>query len=104
MSAGHTPGPWSTTDVQRLKTMSGIDALTAASVFGRSPRAVQEAAKRHGANPPRMPHACYWSEAMRCRCLRLRGDGHSLAQISRMTGVPVGTIRHWVYDSKRIVT
>ena len=90
--------PWRTTELRALAASN--DALHAAELTGRSPRATQDAARRFGLAAPRMPHACYWPDSTRQRALRLRAAGKSVAQISKATGVPFGTVRRWVYDQK----
>ena len=90
--------PWLTTELRALAASS--DALHAAELTGRSPRAAQEAARRFGLPVPRMPHACYWPEATRQRALRMRASGASVAKISQALGVPFGTARRWVYEQK----
>lgn len=90
--------PWRTTELRVL--VASNDAMHAAEMTGRSPRATQDAARRFGLPVPRMPHACYWPEATRQRALRMRASGASVAQISQALGVPFGTARRWVYDQK----
>ena len=75
-------------------------AVSAAIALGRTPRAVQDMARRAGVSVPRMPHACYRPDAMRRRVIRLRGHGYSVRQISISTGIPFGTVRRWVYERK----
>lgn len=82
-----------------LRALNAGDALLASASIGRTPRAVQEKARREGIPTPRMPHASYWSPATRRRALSLRSHGLSVARISQALGVPFGTVRHWVYDA-----
>lgn len=82
-----------------LRALSAGDALLASASIGRSPRAVQEKARREGIPTPRIPHASYWSPATRRRALSLRGHGLSVARISEALGVPFGTVRRWVYET-----
>lgn len=88
---------WRTTE---LKVLHAGDALRVAAALGRSPRAVQCKARRLGIPAPRMPHACYWPEATRRRAIEMRRRGLSLRAISEATGVPFGTLRHWVYGAR----
>jgi len=88
---------WRTTEVAALRTGRAANAIVVARQLNRSPRAVQEKARAIGLQPPQMPHACYWPPETRERAHRLRGEGLSVARISQSTGVPVGTIRHWIY-------
>lgn len=90
--------PWLTTEVRELRDRC---ALRVAAKVKRSPRAVQDKARRMGLPAPRMPHACYWPEATRLRALRLRERGYTLAGISDITGVPFGTLRHWIYGGSK---
>jgi hypothetical protein len=85
---------WRTDEIRAL---GAGDALQVARSTGRSPRAVQDKARRQGMQAPRMPHAQYWPEATRRRALALRQAGYSVARVSRITGVPFGTVRRWVY-------
>lgn len=91
---------WRTNEVRVLREQSGMCALRVAQHLGRSPRSVQDKARLIGVRPPRMPHACYWTEETKQRALRFRRDGLSVARISRAIGVPFGTVRHWIYDNK----
>ena len=75
-------------------------AVSAAIALGRTPRAVQDMARRAAVSVPRMPHACYRPGVMRRRVIRLRGQGYSIRQISTSTGIPFGTVRRWVYERK----
>lgn len=86
--------------VPEVRSLGGGCALQVAAQLGRSPRAVQDKARSIGAEAPRMPHACYWPEATKSRALAMRSEGRSLASISRATGVPFGTLRHWVYGER----
>lgn len=85
---------WRTDEIRALATG---DAMLAARATGRSPRAVQEKARRMGIPAPRMANAGYWPPATRQRALALRGHGLSVAKVSQALGVPVGTVRRWVY-------
>lgn len=89
---------WRTTEISTLRTLVGYDALRVAAAVGRSPRAVQDKARSVGAPVPRMPHACYWPITTRRRALALRKEGRSVATISKSLGVPLGTVRRWVYE------
>jgi len=86
--------------VPEIRSLGGGCALQVAAQLGRSPRAVQDKARSIGVEPPRMPHACYWPKATKDRALAMRSEGRSLASISRATGVPLGTLRHWVYGER----
>lgn len=88
---------WRTTE---LKALRAGDALQIAAALGRSPRAVQCKARRLGIPTPRVPHACYWPAATRRRTIEMRRSGLSLRAISEATGVPLGTLRHWIYGAK----
>jgi len=88
---------WRTTEVHKLRTMAGQCALKVARSLGRSPCAVQDKARRIKVPTPVMPKANVWPQATKGRALRLRADGKSVAQIARATGVPFGTVRHWIY-------
>lgn len=92
------PRPWRTTELRVLAASN--DALHAAELTRRSPRAVQDAARSFGLPVPRMPHARYWPEATRQRALRMRVSGASVAKISKALGVPFGTVRRWVYERR----
>lgn len=85
---------WRTDEIRALATG---DAMLAARATGRSPRAVQDKARRMGIPAPRIAHACYWPPATRQRALALRGHGLSVAKVSLALGVPFGTVRRWVY-------
>ena len=89
--------PWLTTEIESLRSAAGRDALRVAASLGRSPRAVQDKARRIGIPAPRMPHARYWSPETKRRALELRGSGSPVSHISASTGVPFGTVRRWVY-------
>lgn len=90
--------PWRTTELSTLRQLAGQDALRVAAAVGRSPRAVQDKARRAGAPAPRMPHRCYWPARTRHRALVLRAAGQSVSAISHALGVPFGTVRRWVYE------
>lgn len=85
---------WRTDEIRALATG---DAMLAALATGRSPRAVQDKARRMGIPAPRIAHPCYWPPATRQRALALRGHGLSVAKVSLALGVPFGTVRRWVY-------
>lgn len=87
--------PWAADDTRKIADYSC--ALTAAAALQRTPRAVQDKARRHGLPVPKMPHASYWPDSILRRCIGLREAGHSLSRISNATGVPFGTIKHWIY-------
>lgn len=87
---------WTSREIRELQT--GGNAIRQAVATGRSPRAVQEKAKRLGIQPPRMPHARYWPTPTRRRAMNLRRRGLSVQTISTMLGVPFGTVRRWVYQ------
>lgn len=90
---------WRTTEIQQLARLGAqVDAITLAAQLGRTPRAVQCAALARHLPVPRQPHGCYWPESTRRRARNLRRSGLSLSAISRATGVPFGTLRHWIYD------
>lgn len=89
---------WSPEEIRHLRHRN---ALTSAARTGRTPRACQDKAKALGLTPPRMPHACYWPAATIARARRLRAAGMSVAKISEAIGVPLGTVRHWIYDQPR---
>lgn len=87
---------WRTDEVRALEAG---DAMLVAAATARTPRAVQDKARRLGRPAPRMPHACYWPEATRRRARDLRQrHGLSVARISLALGVPFGTVRRWVYQ------
>lgn len=88
---------WRMDEIASLKSAAGKDALRVAAVLGRSPTAVQYKARKIGVPTPRMPHARYWSQETRRRALELRSSGKSVSDISASTGVPLGTVRRWVY-------
>ena len=90
---------WRTTEITALSTAGGC-AMRASALTGRSPRAVQDMARRMGLPVPVMPHACYRGDADRRRVARMRASGMSVRQVSEATGVPFGTVRRWVYQSK----
>lgn len=89
---------WRTSEVASLH--QNRDALTTAAALGRSPRAVQDMARRAGAPVPCMPHARYWPDSTRRRACALRAAGNTVVSISKALGVPFGTVRRWVYESQ----
>ncbi|MDC7805565.1 hypothetical protein PQS31_01800 [Luteimonas sp BLCC-B24] len=91
---------WRTTELATLRAHAGGDALRIAARLGRTPRAVQDKARSVGAPAPRMPHAKYWPDSTRRRARALRAAGKSVASISNALGVPFGTVRRWVYESR----
>lgn len=97
-TGGQTLPRWRTDEARYLRHRN---ALTAAARTWRTPRACQDKAKALGLPAPRMPHACYWPAATIARARRLRGEGMSVASISRALGAPFGTVRHWIYDKPK---
>lgn len=100
MRAERSQTEWRTTEVHKLRAMAGQCALKVARELGRTPCAVQDKARRIRVATPVMPKANNWPQSTKDRALRLRTDGKTLTQIARSTGVPFGTIRHWIYDNK----
>lgn len=90
---------WTTKQVEVLRTERNV--MIAAIKTGRSPRAVYEKATREGIAPPAQSHARYWCKSTVKRALQRRKEGWSVARISGAMGVPVGTLRHWIYDRKK---
>ena len=60
--------------ISPLRQLTGAAVLLLASA---------DKAKALGLPAPRMPHACYWPAATIARAKRLRGEGLSVASISR---------------------
>lgn len=89
---------WRTTEVRALRQMAGSDAMTVAAALGRTPRAVQDMARRQGTPVPRQQHVLYWPTATKRRARAMRANGHTVNQISAALGVPFGTVRRWVYE------
>ena len=89
---------WRTNEVMAL---ADDDAMRVAVAIRRTPRAVQDKARRLGIPAPKMRHARYWPEGVRRRARALRQQGAAVSAISVAVGVPFGTVRRWVYDQER---
>lgn len=89
---------WRTTDIAALHRLAGADAMAVAASVGRTPRAVQDKARREGLPAPRMPNDYVWPASTKKRAQAMRGQRMTLSQISRALGVPFGTVRRWVYE------
>lgn len=88
---------WTTKEIQTLRAMAGSNAIEVATALGRSPRAVQDAARSRRIPAPRQPHSRYWPATTKRRARRMRADGKPVSQISAALGVPFGTVRRWIY-------
>ena len=88
--------PWTTTELAQV-TQGGC-AVELARRLNRTVAAVQNAARRAGGKAPRKPHACYWSPQDRECARRMRRGGATVRHITEMMGIPMGTVRRWIYE------
>jgi len=91
---------WTLPEIAAVRRMADQPRWQIAAALDRTERAVVEITKRHGITLTG-PFRGRWPDATVSRVVALRQRGRSVAAIHEATGVPVGTVRHWLYSGYR---
>ena len=89
--------PWTTAEVRLLREMADKPRHRIARELGRSQRAIVEYAIRSGVKLSGRQRN-QWDAAVIRRAMALRREGFSIRSAAVAAGVPLGTLRHWIYD------
>lgn len=82
--------------MERLRNLAHRPAWEVAAILGRSRKSVEYGAARYGIHLG--GKSARWSGVTVRAARRLRAEGLPLRVIAERTGVPFGTLRHWVYS------
>jgi hypothetical protein len=91
---------WRTTELAALRQNADRPRRLLVAVLGRTQRAITAQAERQGVTLTG-DLAGRWPAGTVERARRLRRQGKSLSHIAEATGVPMGTLRHWIYYGVR---
>lgn len=90
---------WTTTELALIREMAASRRDRIAERLGRTQRAVVEMARRADIKL-RGPLRGRWDAGALARVKARRAAGDSIRQLAKTTGIPLGTLRHWLYDRR----